>query len=379
MAHKDAGILSGDSNLLIITSMKTTLTSRFTVQPTVVERYHEVDFENLEFGKIPTDHMFVTDYDEGQWRDQEIVPYAPMQMTPFTSAFHYGQTVFEGMKAFRLSDGRISIFRPRDHARRFNRSLERMCMPPVPEALFTGAMDALISLDRHWVPKGQGTSLYIRPFMIATDDRLGVKVADHYRFMIVCSPVGAYYLKPIRVKVEQHYARAFRGGTGFAKCGGNYGMSFYPYARAVEEGFDQVIWTDAETHEFVEESGTMNIGFIRNDTLITPPAGETVLAGITRDSLLKIAVSMGMKVEERLISYRSIAGFIEKGERIEAFGIGTAATVAPIRELYFEGKSFGTYTGPDATMFRLKRTLEDIRTGLTPDRWGWNHIVSEVV
>jgi branched-chain amino acid aminotransferase len=335
----------------------------------------EVDFNNLEFGRVATDHMFMANYKEGGWFDAGIIPFGTMQISPFTAALHYGQTVFEGLKAYRHVNGDISIFRPADHADRFNRSLDRMCMPQVTLDLFMDALDTLIRMDSDWVTGIEGTSLYIRPFMFATDDKIGVQVSHNYRFMIVCSPVGKYYSKPLKVKVERKYARAFRGGTGSAKCGGNYGVSFYPYQQAVREGFDQILWTDAASHEFIEESGTMNVGFIIDKRLITPRVGETILAGVTRDSILKIASRTGLIIEERHVDYHEIISSVEDGKKVEAFGIGTAATIAPISEIGVDGKRYNTYTEPDAVMFRLKKTLEDIRTGKQPDRWKWNRIV----
>lgn len=350
-------------------------TSMIQLEQSAQEGWRETDFNHLAFGHTATDHMFVADYKQNAWSEARIVPYARMELSPFTSALHYGQTVFEGLKAYRQADGRISIFRPKDHAKRFNRSLKRMCMPAVPEDLFMEALNKLIDQEQHWVSDVEGTSLYIRPFMFATDDKLGVQISGNYRFMIVCSPVGKYYSNALKVKIEQHYARAFCGGTGFAKCGGNYGMSFYPYLQAHNEGFDQVIWTDAATHQFIEESGTMNIGFIIDQKLVTPSVDETILDGITRDSLLKIASKDGLEVEERLIDYHEIVSAVEQGKAVEAFGIGTAATIAPIQEIQVDGKSYTTYTEPNAGMFRLKRIFEDIRMGKSPDLWKWNWMV----
>lgn len=345
------------------------------MEPSSYTGWQEVDFNTLEFGRLATDHQFVADYKEGAWTSLRIVPFAPMMLSPFTAALHYGQTVFEGMKAYRLADGRISIFRSLDHARRMNRSLERMCMPTVPESLFVEAIDRLVDQEKNWVSSLEGTSLYIRPFVFAMEHRLGVRASDKYRFMVVCSPVGKYYDKPLRVRVEQSYARAFPGGTGFAKCGGNYGVSFYPYQKAHEDGYDQVLWTDAATHRHIEESGTMNVGFVVGNTFMTPPAGETVLAGITRDSVLHVAARDGLKVEVRSIDYREITGWIEQGIRVEAFGIGTAATIAPICEIAVDGKPYETYVGADAVMYQLKKGVEDIRLGRASDSFNWNRYV----
>jgi branched-chain amino acid aminotransferase len=345
------------------------------VKETTFPKWKEFDFSKAEFGYSPTDHMFIAEYSDSKWRNSRIEPFKELNISPFSSAFHYGQTVFEGMKAFRMLNGQVAVFRPYDHAERFNKSLSRMSMPDVPVNLFVEAVSTLVDIDRNWVSGIPESSLYIRPFMFANDARLGVRVSDNYLFMVVCSPALSYYSSPLKVKVETTFSRACNGGTGYTKCGGNYGGSFYPYQLAKKEGYDQVIWTDAKTHEFVEESGTMNLGFIYNKTFFTPPLGETILRGITRDSILKIAPSVGLKVIEKPISLTQLEEMFASKNRTEAFGIGTAATIAPINEITMKGKIYKTFIGSDAYMNSIKKRLEDIRYGLQPDEFGWNKII----
>ncbi|MGN6477219.1 MAG: branched-chain amino acid aminotransferase, partial [Flavipsychrobacter sp.] len=264
------------------------------------------DTKSIPFGMQPTEHMFIAAYRDGQWQDSRIMPFTNLSMSPVALCLHYGQTVFEGMKAFMMEDGSVNIFRPDKHYDRFTKSLDRMCMPQVPKDLFMEALHQLVQLDARWVPAESDGSLYIRPFMIATEDRIGVKISDEYLFMIVCTPAYQYYSKPLKVKVEDKYVRAAEGGTGFAKCGGNYGASFYPTKLAKEQGYDQVLWTDSKNHEFIEESGTMNVMFVIDGTLLTPPLSGTILDGITRDSLLAIAQEKSIKTEVRPIRHKEI-------------------------------------------------------------------------
>ena len=273
--------------------------SKIAVRKVIHSGIREVDFENLEFGKYVADHMLVADYSDGEWGVPAIVPYADISLSPATLALHYGQTVFEGMKAFKMSDGGVNIFRIEKHQERFTRSLGRMCMPAVPEELFVEGMAQLIQIDKEWVPEKEGSALYIRPFMFATEAKMGVKVSDSYRFLIFTGPVPTLYSEPIRVKVETEYIRAARGGTGFAKCGGNYGGAFYPTQKAKELGYDQVLWTGGKDNRFIEESGMMNTMFVIDGTLITAPLSDTILDGVTRDSLLTLANDLGIPTEER--------------------------------------------------------------------------------
>jgi len=348
------------------------------MDPILINKHTErvvTDTKSLPFGKVPTEHMFIAEYRNGTWSNSRIVPFENLSLSPFTLALHYGQSVFEGMKAFAHEDGQISVFRLDKHYDRFNKSLHRMCMPSVPKDLFTEAIDQLIALDADWVPHDTDGSLYMRPFMIASEDRIGVKVSDEYLFMIVCSPAYQYYAKPLKVKVETSYVRAAEGGTGAAKCSGNYGASFYPTTLAREAGYDQVLWTDSRHHEFIEESGTMNVMFVIDGKLITPALSGTILDGVTRDSLLTLIREKGIAIEERSISYHEITKAMEAGKRVEAFGAGTAAVIAPIETIAIGNKQYGCYIGDDALMYTLAKELQDIRKGVVPDTHGWNHII----
>ncbi len=333
------------------------------------------DTKSIPFGKIPTEHMFIAEYKNGEWQNAQIVPFHDLTLSPLALCLHYGQTVFEGMKAFVMADGKINIFRIDKHHDRFSKSLHRMCMPHVPKKLFTNAIHQLVQLDAEWVPKDEDGSLYIRPFMIATEDRIGVKVADEYLFMVVASPAYQYYTKPLKVKVETTYVRAAAGGTGAAKCGGNYGGAFYPTQQARDAGYDQVLWTDSIHHEFIEESGTMNAMFYFDNILVTPQISGTILDGVTRDTLLTIAREKGIVIEERHISYHELVRAFNEGKRIEAFGAGTAAVVAPIETIAIGHKEYTCYTGPDAIMYQLQKALLDIRKGAAPDTHGWNCVI----
>lgn len=333
------------------------------------------DTRTVPFGKVPTDHMYIAEYRDGTWHNGHVTPFHKLEMSPLSLCLHYGQTVFEGMKAFLTNDGKVNIFRIDKHHERFNRSLNRMCMPAVPKELFEDAVKQVVAADRAWVPADEDGSLYIRPFMIATEDRIGVKISDEYLFMVVCSPAYQYYSSPLRVKVETQFSRAADGGTGAAKCGGNYGGAFYPTQKAKEEGFDQVLWTDSKTHSFIEESGTMNAMFYIDDVLITPALSGSILDGVTRDSMLAIAADMGIKTEARPVSLDELKKALTSGQRVEAFGAGTAAVVAPIESISIDGESFSCYTGEDALMYRLKNALNDIRKGTATDKHHWNYLV----
>jgi branched-chain amino acid aminotransferase len=355
----------------------TTLTSSIAVERIKNSRIGEVDFNNLEFGKHISDHMLVADYDNKQWGPMTIVPFGEMRMTPAILSLHYGQAVFEGMKAFRRKDGTINIFRPHKHLSRFNKSLERMCMPEISEEMWQTALQSIIEVDQQWVPESEGASLYIRPVMFASESRLGVKVSDEYKFVILTCPVGPYQAKPYRLKVEDHYVRTAEGGTGFAKCAGNYGGAFYPTQIARQEGFDQILWTDHKEHKYIDEVGMMNVMFVLNGNLVTPKLSSAILDGVTRDSILTIAKdNPAIKVEERRVTLDEIEqGFI-KGTLTEAFGAGTAAVVAPIAIINIHGKDYQIpVAGPTSFQQQVKKKLENIRLGVEPDPYGWNFIV----
>ena len=352
------------------------LTATIPVRRTTQSGINEVDFENLEFGKYVSDHMLVCDFTNGAWQPPQILPFANLQMSPSTLALHYGQTVFEGMKAFRMDDGRINIFRMERHYERFVRSLERMCMQVLPKEIFIEGLLQLVELDKAWVPSRAGDALYLRPFMIASEARFGVKISDEYRFVIFTGPVPALYTEPIKVKVETNYIRAARGGTGAAKCGGNYGGAYYPTRQARLEGYDQVLWTDGRENKFIEESGMMNVLFVINGTLVTPPLSDSILDGITRDSLLTIARDLGYKTEERPVAITELEKAFHDGTIAEAFGAGTAAVVAPIKIININGTDFTVPEyRPESMLFKLKRRLEEMRSGLEADVHEWNFIV----
>lgn len=353
------------------------LTSTIPVERIKNSRIGEVDFKNLEFGAHLSDHMLVADYDNGQWNTPRIVPYGEIRITPAMLSLHYGQSVFEGMKAFRTQSGDINIFRPQKHLARLNRSLDRMCMPPIPEEMFLAALQALMEVDQKWVPAADGATLYIRPLVFATESRLGVKVSDQYKLVIMTSPVGPYQSKPYRLKVENHFVRTAEGGTGFAKCAGNYGGAFYPTQIARQEGFDQILWTDHKEHRYIDEVGMMNVMFVLSGKLVTPKLTSAILEGVTRDSILTLARDMAIfPVEERRISMDEIKESFTKGTLTEAFGTGTAAVVAPIAVIHIEGKDYHIpAAGPTSLQQQIKEKLNNMRLGLEPDPYGWNYIV----
>ncbi len=335
------------------------------------------NFHEVRFGYDPTDHLFIAEYRGNQWQNARIEPFRPLTLSPFAACFHYGQTVFEGMKAYRQADGAVGIFRPHKHHQRLNASLLRMSMPAVPEDLFMGGLQTLIRLDQQWVSDLPGYSLYIRPFLIASEARIGARPSAEYLFMIVCSPMASYYDKPLRVKVETQFARAAEGGTGAAKCGGNYGGAFYPARLAQEQGFDQVLWTDGKHHEYLEEAGTMNVMFVLDGTLVTPPLNGSILDGVTRDSVLTLARDRGIAVAERPISYRELMQHLEAGATVEAFGVGTAASVTPIEVISAAGREYFPDISAGALLFGLREELDAVRRGRSADKHGWNYPVGK--
>lgn len=354
-----------------------TLTSSIAVERTKESKLSEVDFKNLEFGSRLSDHMLVVDYDNGQWQSPRVVPFADISVSPAILSLHYGQSVFEGMKAFRTTSGDVNIFRPQKHLARLNRSLERMVMPAVPEDLFLAGLQALIEVDQNWIPAIEDGTLYIRPLVFATEGRLGVKVSDSYKLIIMTSPVGPYQSKPYRLKVENHFVRTAEGGTGFAKCAGNYGGAFYPTQIARQEGFDQILWTDHKEHKYIDEVGMMNVMFVLGGKLITPKLNSAILDGVTRDSILTLARDMAIyPVEERRISMDEITEGFTKGTLTEAFGTGTAAVVAPIAVIHIDGVDYQIpAAGPTSFQLQVKEKLNNMRLGLEPDHYGWNYII----
>jgi len=353
-----------------------TQTASFPIERIAKSRIGEVDFNNLGFGNYISDHMLVADYKNGTWGEAKIVPFGELLMTPAILSLHYGQAVFEGMKAFKMADGRVNIFRIQRHYQRLLKSLERMCMPALPEELFVSGLQALVETDQQWIPEKEGYSLYIRPLVFASESKLGVKISDQYKFVIMTSPVGPYFSKPIRVKVEETYVRAAEGGTGFAKCAGNYGGAFYPTQQAREQGFDQVLWTDAKEHKYIDESGAMNVMFVINGKLVTPKLTSAILDGVTRDSIITLAKDLGVQTEERRVSLDDLIDGLKKGTVTEAFGAGTAAVVSQIAVINIHGIDYELPLA-DANSFqqRVKQKLSNLRRGLEPDTQGWNYII----
>ncbi len=342
------------------------------IQPTTKSRLQEVDFNNLVFGRNISDHMFIAEYRDGAWQDARIVPYGDLSLSPVTAALHYGQAIFEGMKAYKNDEGEVLLFRPTDNWKRMNRSAERMCMAPVPEELFMGGITELLRLDADWVPSAPGTSLYVRPYMFAADAYLGVRPSDTYYFIIFTCPVGKYYATPPKVKVETRYIRAAEGGVGAAKCAGNYAASLYPTKLAQQQGYDQLIWTDAKHHTFVEESGTMNVMFMIDGKLVTPTVSDTILDGITRKSIIAIARKWGVEVEERQININEVIMAQKEGRLEAAFGAGTAVVVSPFAAIGFEGVDYELpAVQEDSFVARVSEYLTDVRTGKEEDIFGW--------
>lgn len=340
-------------------------------------RKDQVDFSNLAFGKNFTDHMLVVRYANGKWEAPEIVPYGPISFDPSLAAIHYGQSIFEGIKAFRMKGGETAVFRPDENWKRFNRSALRMEMPEVPEDIFLGGMKALLQVEDQWIPQQEDHALYIRPFMFATDQVIGVSPSSTYLFMIILSPVGPYYPKPMRIYVEEQFVRAVPGGVGFAKTAGNYAAALHPTAIAQQKGYDQVLWTDAFEHKYVQECGTMNVFFVVDGKVITPDLQSgTILHGVTRDSVIAVAEDQSWNVEQREISVDELVDAYKKGVLTEAFGAGTAATIAKIEELRYKDfvMKFDPAQMPVADT--IKQILTNIKDGAIADTYGWMMRVS---
>ena len=335
-------------------------------------RLAEIDFNNLPFGKYFTDHMLEADYAYGEWKKVSIKPYQPIAFEPSLMALHYGQSIFEGIKAYRLKNGQAVIYRPYDNLRRFNISADRMEMPAVPEDIFMEGMRQLIALDQDWIPAKDEYSLYIRPFMFATDAALGVKPSDTYKFMILLSPTGPYYASPMKIYVEEKYTRAAPGGVGFAKNAGNYGGSLKAAAEAKAKGYDQVLWTDAFEHKWLQEVGTMNVFFMFGRTAVTPSLEEgTILEGVTRDSVIQVLREEGYLVEERKIHIDEVVEGHRSGKLTEIFGTGTAATISMIKELRYQDYTMHFDTSLFHTASSVKKILTEIREGKRPDIHNW--------
>ncbi len=341
---------------------------------TKVERskLHDIPLDKIPFGKYFTDHMLEADFEDGEWKNVEIKPYQPLLLSPSLAALHYGQAIFEGIKAYKDEDGNASLFRPHDNFKRFNRSAERMQMPVVPEEIFMEGMKILVNLDKNWIPAKEDHALYIRPFMFSSDEVIGVKPSDNYKFLIILSPTGPYYATPMRIYVEEQFTRATPGGIGFVKAAGNYGASMHPTAEARKKGFDQVLWTDALEHKYVQEIGTMNVFFIIGDKAITPDLENgTILDGVTRSSAITVLKEMGLTVEERSLHIDEVIQAHKNGNLNEIFGTGTAATISLIKELKYKDYSMKFEVENWEIAYELKKRIDDIRNGRVPDRFGW--------
>ena len=336
-----------------------------------------IDFDNLSFGTIFSDHMMVCDYKNGQWQQAEIKPYEPFTFDPSASVFHYGQALFEGMKAYKGENNEVFLFRPDQNIKRFNKSSERMAIPEFPEDLFLEGLNQLLRLDADWIPQGEGQSLYVRPFVIATEPCIQANPSKEYRFAIICSPVSSYFSGAVKVKIEDHYSRATPGGFGYAKAAGNYGGQFYPTELAKAEGFHQIIWTDAVSHEYIEEAGTMNV-FVRiGDTLITNPTSDTILDGVTRKSLIQLAKDLNIPLEVRPIAISELIEASAKGELLELFGAGTAAVISLIETFNYKGQNYQVENGTNSYALKLKKALTDIQLNRAEDLHQWRYKVQQ--
>jgi branched-chain amino acid aminotransferase len=335
-------------------------------------KLHELNFDDLPFGRYFSDHMLEADFENGEWKNIEIKPYQPLLLSPSVAALHYGQAIFEGIKAYSSPDGNGYIFRPHDNFKRFNISAERMEMPTVPEEIFMEGMRQLVALDKSWIPSRKDHSLYIRPLMFSSDEMIGVRPSESYKFLIIMSPCGPYYSAPMRIYVEEKYVRAVQGGVGFAKTAGNYAAAMQATAEAKKQGYDQVLWTDAFEHKYVQEIGTMNVFFIIGDKAITPDLEQgTILNGVTRQSAITLLKEMGLNVEERPLSINEIIDAYKAGLLHEVFGTGTAATISMIKELRYKDFVMDFDVENWKISSTLKKWLDDIRESRREDKYGW--------
>lgn len=341
------------------------------ISKTNISKISKVDFNNLQFGRVFSDHMVVCTYSAGKWNEPEIKAYQPFSFNPATHVFHYGQAVFEGMKAYNSKDNTTLLFRPLDNVRRLNQSAKRLCMPQIDESIFMDCLTNLLQIDKDWIPKKDNQSLYIRPFMIATSEFIRATPADEFTFCIITSPSDKYYAGESNLKIEEKYSRSSQGGVGFAKAAGNYAAAFAPTKEAQNKGFTQVVWTDAKNHLNIEESGTMNIMFLVDNVIVTPQLSDSILGGITRDSILHIARKKGIKVEERKISISEIVEAYDSNRIAEAFGVGTAVTVNPIDSITFREKKMEFKYNTNSISTALKTELLNIQYGVIKDENDW--------
>lgn len=342
------------------------------INKTENSRIDSVDFNNIPFGHVFSDHMLSMEYKNGTWQEPEIIPFDDLKLSPACSALHYGQSIFEGMKAERGADGKILFFRPDANFKRLNQSATRMGMPNFDEAELLSLLSTLVEIDQAWIPTAEGSSLYIRPLYFGNDSFIGVRSAETYRLLIMTGPSGPYYAQPVNVFVEDKYIRAAEGGTGFAKTAGNYAASLFPMSLAKKEGYDQILWTDAKEHKYFQEAGTMNLFFVIGDTVITPPLSDSILPGITRDSFITLLKDKGVKVEERNISVEEVFEAHENGTLKDAFGAGTAAVLIPIQTISTRTKKIELVAPENRPLsIELRQQFVDIKRGLAEDKFGW--------
>ena len=334
-------------------------------------RINTVDFKNLVFGGVFTDHMYSCDFVDGEWINSEITPYKPITVSPASRVFHYGQACFEGMKAFKDNDDKTWLFRPVDNYERITKSSKRLAMPEFPKDLFFNALHNLLKIDADWIKPGFGNSLYIRPFIFASEGTINATEAKEYKFMIICAPASSYYSGEVRVKIEKSFSRAAKGGVGYAKAAGNYAAQFYPTILAKNEGYQQIIWTDSSTHEYIEEAGTMNLFFRIGDKLITAPTSDSILDGITRKSLIQIARDEYIDVEIRPLLVSELIDAANNGSLIEIFGSGTAVVVLPILGFGYENNKYELPIKENSWANLLKNKLNNIQYNLSNDPYGW--------
>ncbi|ASV29141.1 branched-chain amino acid aminotransferase [Maribacter cobaltidurans] len=345
------------------------------VERAKTSKINQVDFDNLKFGSVYTDHMLVCDYKNGVWEAPKIMPYQQIMLDPSAKVFHYGQSIFEGMKAYKDDNGSIFLFRPLDNHKRLNISAKRLSIPELPEEYFMEGLTTLLELDSDFIPTKEGSSLYIRPFMFASGNGFHASPADEYKFIIACAPSGSYFSGKVKVLIEQTYSRSANGGVGFAKAGGNYAGQFYPTQLAIEKGYNQVIWTDDTEHEYIEEAGAMNI-FIRiNDTLITGPTSDRILDGITRKSILEIAKDNSIPTEVRKITVTEVVNAAKDGSLKEMFGAGTAAVISPISAFGYKDKDYDLPELENSYASKLKKLITDIQYNKSEDKYGWRFMV----
>lgn len=347
------------------------------IQKTSSSRLESFDQENYSFGDHFIDHMIICEYDNGKWGEAKLMPYGPLSFSPANMTFNYGQACFEGMKAYKDKDGQVFLFRPRKNFERINKSAKRLAMPEVPEEVFMKGLKVLMDVDRAWIPYGEGRSLYIRPLIFATEEGLKARVAQKYMFAIVASPAKSYYTAPVSVKISDYYSRSASGGVGFAKAAGNYAAAFYPTQMAIEEGYDQIIWTDDATHEYFEESGTMNV-FVRiNDTIYTPPTSEKILDGITRDSFIQLAKHKELDIRVEPVAVKTVLEAQKNGTLKEIWGVGTAVVTSVFKAFGYKDQRFElpVLADEDSYALTLKKALVDIQTNQAEDPFGWRELV----